>query len=46
MKKRFSQLIVKIVDKSIRKEADSVCLGMGYQPLMPESVKKISRKKK
>lgn len=46
MKKRFSQLIVKIVDKSIRKEADSVCLGMGYQPPMPESVKKINRKKK
>lgn len=46
MKKIFSQFIVKIVDKSIRKEVDSVCLGLGYQPLMPEAIKKIYRKKK
>lgn len=46
MKKRLSQLIVRIVDKSIQKEADSVCLGLGYQPPMPEAVKKFKRKKK
>lgn len=46
MKKRLSQLIVKIVNKGIQKEANSVCLGVGYQPPMPEAVKKINRKKK
>ncbi len=46
MKKRLSQLIIKIVDKSIQKEADSACLGVGYQPPMPEAARKFKRKKK
>ncbi|MDE6749041.1 MAG: cyclic lactone autoinducer peptide [Lachnospiraceae bacterium] len=46
MKKGLSQLIVLILDKNIRKEVDSVCLGFGYQPPMPENVNKFKRKKK
>lgn len=46
MKKSLSRLIVRILDKSMQKEADSVCLGFGYQPHMPESVNKFKRKKK
>lgn len=46
MKKVLTNLIVKIVNKNIQKEADSVCLGFGYQPVMPEAAKKFKRKKK
>lgn len=46
MKKGLSKLIVRILDKSMQKEADSACLGLGYQPPMPESVNKFKRKKK
>jgi len=46
MKKGLSQLFVRILDKNIRKEADSVCVGFGYQPYMPETAQKFKRKKK
>ncbi len=46
MKKGLSQLFVRILDKNIRKEADSACVGFGYQPVMPEAAKKFKRKKK
>lgn len=46
MKKVLSQLFVRIVDKSIQKEANSVCLGFGYQPPMPKAVNDFKRKKK
>lgn len=46
MKKGLSQLFVRILDKNIQKEADSACLCFGYQPPMPEVVKKFKRKKK
>ncbi len=46
MKKVLSQLIVRIVDKNIQKEADSVCLCLGYQPPMPKAANKFKRKKK
>lgn len=46
MKKEISKLIVRILDRSMQKEADSVCLGLGYQPPMPKSINKFKRKKK
>lgn len=46
MKKGLSQLFVRILDKNIRKEANSACLGFGYQPAMPEAAKKFKRKNK
>lgn len=46
MKKGLSQFFVRILDKNIRKEADSACVGFGYQPVMPEAAKKFKRKKK
>lgn len=46
MKKNFSQLFVRILDKNIQKEADSACLCFGYQPPMPKSINKFKRKKK
>lgn len=46
MKKGLSKLIVRIVEKSIQKDADSVCLCIGYQPIMPEATKEFKRKKK
>lgn len=46
MKKGLSQLIVRVLDKNIQKEADSVCLCLGYQPPMPKAADKFKRKKK
>lgn len=46
MKKDLSQLFVRILDKNIRKEADSACVGFGYQPVMPKVAKKFKRKNK
>lgn len=45
MKNGLSKIIVRILDKNIQKEADSVCLGFGYQPSVPEAVNKFKRKK-
>lgn len=46
MNKRLSRLFVRIVDKSIQKEANSACLCFGYQPPVPEAINRFKRKKK
>lgn len=46
MKKTLSKLAVKVLNKSLRTEADSACALLGYQPRMPEAVKKFKKEKK
>ena len=46
MKKALSKLAVKVLNKSLRAEADSACALPGYQPRMPETVKKFKKEKK
>ena len=41
-----SKLAVKVLNKSLRAEADSACALLGYQPRMPETVKKFKKEKK
>lgn len=46
MKKILLHLGAKIVNKNVRKEADSTCAFMAYQPKMPESVRKLRKETK
>ena len=46
MKKALSKLAVMVLNKSLRAEADSACALLGYQPRMPETVKKFKKEKK
>lgn len=46
MKKALSKLAVKVLNKNLRAEADSACALLGYQPRMPETVKKFKKEKK
>lgn len=38
--KRISKLLVKGIENTIKKESNSVCCIIGYQPYMPDSVRK------
>lgn len=44
-KERLLLCISKAILKTARKEADSACMFMGYQPKMPDSVKKLNTSK-
>lgn len=46
MKQNVLKIVVKVINQSIRHEADSVCIGVGYQPSMPDSVKRFKKGKK
>ena len=46
MKKELSKLAVMVLNKSLRAEADRACALLGYQPRMPETVKKFKKEKK
>ncbi len=46
MKKLLTTISTKIVEKNLKKEANSACLFMGYQPKMPEAVKKMRKENK
>lgn len=46
MKKTLSNLILKAVNKNLKQEANSACAFLGYQPKMPESVKKFRKERK
>lgn len=46
MKKQAAAMIMKVLEKSITKEANSVCVLLGYQPKMPDEVKKFKNKKR
>lgn len=46
MKKIFTTLFVKAVSSNIKTETDSACAFWGYQPKMPESVKKFRKNSK
>lgn len=46
MKKIVSDLIINVVNKSLKQEANSACIFLGYQPKMPESVKKFRKESK
>lgn len=43
MSNKLLKLVVKIVNKENKKEANNACLGLGYQPLMPDSVRKLRK---
>lgn len=44
--KSISKMIVKVIDKTLQKEADSACIIFGYQPVMPKEVKKFKKVKR
>ncbi len=46
MKKVLAVLGTKIINQNVKKEADNVCGFMGYQPKMPEAVRKMRKEKK
>lgn len=46
MKNLLVTLGTKMVNQSLKKEANSACAFMGYQPKMPEAVKKLRKEKK
>ena len=43
--KKSSKWLVKILNKVIAKESDSVCCVIGYQPYMPDSVKQFKSRR-
>ncbi|MCI9009095.1 MAG: cyclic lactone autoinducer peptide [Lachnospiraceae bacterium] len=46
MKNIFTTLFVKAVNANIKTETESACAFWGYQPKMPETVKKFRKKSK
>ena len=46
MKNLVATLGKKIVDQSVKKEADNACAFIGYQPKMPDAVRKLKKEKK
>ncbi len=49
MREKMKDVVLKAVTRaalnSARKEADSACMFIGYQPKMPVGVRKLKRKK-
>lgn len=45
MKKKMLSVVTKLINRNIRQEADSACIAIGYQPVMPDSVKKTNSRK-
>ena len=45
IKKSVLKKIAKTVYATAKTEADSACICFGYQPVMPEKVKKLKNKK-
>lgn len=43
--KKVSEFVAKIVDRNIKKEVDSACMVIGYQPVVPDSAKKFKNRK-
>lgn len=43
---KVSQILAKVVNRNIKKEMDSACMIIGYQPVVPESAKKFRNRKK
>lgn len=46
MKKQVVTMMMKVLKKSITNEASSACALIGYQPKMPDAVKKFRNKKR
>ena len=46
MKKLLVKMGTKVVNENLKKEANSACLFIGYQPQMPDSVRKLKKEKK
>lgn len=46
MKKSLFNLVTKVVNKNLKEEVNSACIFVGYQPKMPDSVKKIRKESK
>lgn len=46
MKNLVVKMGAKLVNQNIRKEADNACAFIGYQPKMPDSVRKLKKEKK
>lgn len=44
IKKNGMKLLSKAIWANARKETDSACIFMGYQPKMPEKVKELKTK--
>lgn len=44
--KKIIGLFAKAVERTIEKESDSACCIIGYQPYMPDSVKRFKDRKK
>lgn len=44
--KKVSQILAKVVSQNIKKEMDSACMIVGYQPVVPDSAKKFKNRKK
>ncbi len=44
--KKVSQILAKVVNRNIKKEMDSACIIVGYQPPVPDSAKKFKNRKK
>lgn len=46
MKNLLKQMGTKVVNQNAKKEANSACLCLAYQPKMPEAVKNLKKEKK
>lgn len=43
-KKKGMELLSKLILANVKKEADSACVFLGYQPKMPEKVRLLKSK--
>lgn len=46
MKNLIVKMGTKVIRQNAKKEADSACAFIGYQPKMPDSVRKLKKEKK
>lgn len=46
MNNLFVKLGTKMVNQNAKKEVDSACLFLAYQPKMPDSVRKLKKENK
>lgn len=44
--KKVSKIVADVVGRNIKKEMNSACIFVGYQPIVPDSAKKFKDRKK
>lgn len=44
--KKIPAIVAKVVSQNIKKEVNSACMVIGYQPVVPDSAKKFKDRKK